>query len=65
MEIDASLAVGIFIVGGALGALVGVWIADNRIDRRDTRDAMAQPFGDVPAAPAGKRGERGARHLRP
>lgn len=67
MEIDASLAIGIFVAGLTVGTLAGVWVAVSRLDRRAARDVMAQPFGDVPATRSGgiRRTERTARHLRP
>lgn len=67
MEIDASLANGIFVTGLTVGTLAGVWVAVSRLDRRAARDVMAQPFGDLPAPPRRDSGrtERAARHLRP
>lgn len=67
MEIDASLAIGIFVAGLTVGTLAGLWVAVSRLDRRAARDVMAQPFGDVPVAPRreSRRAERAARHLRP
>ncbi|HWW46568.1 MAG TPA: hypothetical protein VNZ94_01860 [Xanthobacteraceae bacterium] len=67
---DASDAIVIACAAFCIGMFAGVWVYAGRVDRRDSRDPMGEPFGDLPHPPVSwrggaKRSERAARQLRP